>query len=168
MAAGTSELDAPRPATWLATWGPVWAMMAIIFCASTNLGRTENSSRLIDPIIRFFYPEIGAAALAHIVFAVRKVGHISEYALLAGLIWRALRKSCGKIPDQWSRRIACKAVVLAALYAITDELHQSFNPNRMGQWQDVVLDAFGAALGIAVVWIGWRWRVRRRLLARRD
>jgi VanZ family protein len=137
-------------------------MMALIFCASTDLGRTENSSRLIDPIIRFFYPEIRAEAMARIVFAVRKAGHVSEYALLAGLVWRALRRSRDEKPERWTWKTAFHSVVWAALYAVTDEFHQSFNPNRMGQWQDVVLDTFGAMLGIVAIWIVWRWRARRK------
>jgi VanZ family protein len=138
--------------TWISLWGPVAVMMGVIFSASTDLGRMENSSRLIGPIVRFFFPDIGDAPFAAVVFAVRKCGHLTEYAILAGLLWRALGKPVRNDlrPGQW--RTAALAVALAGIYAVTDEVHQSFNPHRMGQWQDVVLDIFGASAGVATIW----------------
>jgi VanZ family protein len=36
--------------------------------------------------------------------------------------------------------------VLAVLYAISDEVHQSFVPTREGTLRDVIIDAIGALL----------------------
>jgi VanZ family protein len=127
-------------------------MMVVIFSASTDLGRMENSSRLIGPVVRFFVPDIGDASFAAVVFAVRKCGHLTEYAILAGLLWRAIRKPVRHDPRPWQWRTAALAVSVAAIYAVTDEVHQSFNPHRMGQWQDVVLDTCGASAGVAAIW----------------
>ncbi|MFN7141901.1 MAG: VanZ family protein, partial [Limisphaerales bacterium] len=45
-------------------------------------------------------------------------------------------------------------------YAVTDELHQAFEPTRQGSVIDVLIDTVGAALGILVIWAIGRWRKR--------
>jgi VanZ family protein len=50
------------------------------------------------------------------------------------------------------------AVVLATLYGVTDELHQSFVPNRMTDPKDVLVDFLGATAGalLAMRFMDWR------------
>ena len=51
------------------------------------------------------------------------------------------------------------AAALAALYGVTDEVHQAFVPGRRSDALDVVADAVGAAVG---AWLAWRLLSRRR------
>lgn len=77
---------------------------------------------------------------------VRKAAHISEYALLVALWWRALAT---KVSD---RRALAFALGITLLNAISDELHQTFVSGRSGRPLDVGIDmagALGAALLIA-------------------
>jgi VanZ family protein len=76
---------------------------------------------------------------------LRKGAHVTEYAVLAVLLVRALEQ---ELP----------AFALAVAYAATDELHQTFVRGRHGSPVDVVIDAIGVALGLAA----WR-RLRVRL-----
>jgi VanZ family protein len=69
---------------------------------------------------------------------LRKCAHMTEYAILAALAWRALR-SYG-----W-------AFVFAVAYACTDEFHQSFVRGRHASPVDVLIDAAGALIGLALV-----------------
>jgi len=39
---------------------------------------------------------------------------------------------------------------LCFAYAVSDEFHQYFVPGRGPRWGDVMLDSFGAALGIII------------------
>jgi len=73
-------------------------------------------------------------------FIIRKTAHVIEYAVLAGLWWRALGGG-------WA------ALGLALLTASLDELRQSFTPGRTGSLYDVCLDcaAAGAALLLMAV-----------------
>lgn len=73
-------------------------------------------------------------------FTLRKGAHMFEYAVLFLLIRRALAGT-----TQFSRG-ACvsTAVMLAVLYAVSDEFHQSFVPNRGASSFDVMIDAVGA------------------------
>ena len=68
---------------------------------------------------------------------LRKLGHVTGYALLTGLWWWALR---GVV-----RRPLLIAVCIALAYACTDEYHQTFVRGRTGTPVDVGIDAIGMA-----------------------
>lgn len=81
---------------------------------------------------------------------VKKGSHMAAYALLAWLWLRALR-------PQLSLPLALAAAgLLAVLYAVSDEYHQTFVAGRNGTAVDVLVDSAGAAVGLAVA--GWRSR----------
>lgn len=147
--------------SFLKYWLPVVLLMALMAVMSTGLGQVSNSSRIIGPVLRWFAPDISPELEGQIVFLIRKNAHVTEYAVLAALVWRALRKPLRGDKRPWSAKTACQAILIAACFATTDEIHQSFHPSRQGQFSDVVLDTFGACLGITVIWIVWRLRRRR-------
>lgn len=68
---------------------------------------------------------------------LRKIAHAAEYALLGALLTRATGR-------------AGLAFALGTLYAVSDELHQSFVPGRVGSPLDVAIDAVGIAIGVAL------------------
>jgi len=74
---------------------------------------------------------------------VSKLAHVTEYAILGWLI-------------QWARggrnmrRVWWQSWLLAVLYATTDEIHQSFTPGRHPLATDVLIDSFGATIGVAI------------------
>lgn len=84
---------------------------------------------------------------------VKKGAHMAAYAVLALL---ARRAGLGLVP----------AAALAALYAVSDEVHQTFIRGRHGTVADVLIDLVGVALGLLL----YRWLARRlpRLLLRWD
>ena len=51
--------------------------------------------------------------------AIRKTGHVTEYGVLAVLIWRAQRRPVAWT-GSWNFRAALWPVILCALYAATD------------------------------------------------
>ena len=75
---------------------------------------------------------------------LRKGAHLTEYAVLGVLLYRAL----GREP---------LALAVGIAYAATDELHQYFVPGRHASPVDVAIDAVGVAAGM-LVWL----RVRER------
>ena len=78
---------------------------------------------------------------------LRVTGHLLAYATLAALLLVAL---------SWGRRPRLRDVLiafgLAVIYALTDEFHQSFVPDRTGRLDDVVTDMIGAGIGLGVAW----------------
>jgi len=89
-------------------------------------------------------------------FAVRKTAHFVEYSILALLIWLLIH-----FDPAWA---ACRsgefwtALLVAVLYAVSDEFHQSFVSGRQAAVGDVLLDSCGAAFGLAALWAGRRLR----------
>jgi VanZ family protein len=79
---------------------------------------------------------------------VRKAAHMAEFGLLWYLWHRAL-----ELDSPWP------AAALTLAYAASDELHQSFVEGRRGTPVDVLSDAAGVAIAIAL-------HSRRRAAAR--
>ena len=99
-------------------WLPILAWAALIFAFSA-------------------VPDLGTG-LGGWDLALRKLAHVTEYAVLGALLVRATGRG-------WL------AFTLGTLYAASDEIHQTFVPGRMGSPVDVAIDAIGVACGV-VLW----------------
>ncbi len=77
--------------------------------------------------------------------AAKKGGHVVGYALL-GLAYLHAMEPRGLA----HLRLARIAVLLAALYAVSDEVHQVFVPGRGASVRDVLIDTVGASLGVGL------------------
>ena len=99
-------------------------------------------------------------------YVVRKLAHLTEYAILTYLWLRSIRTE--------SRRFGpCLAwsAVLSVCYAVTDEIHQCVVPERLGTWTDVLYDAAGVLLMVYLLWkirSGENAALKRRILGFRD
>lgn len=78
---------------------------------------------------------------AFIEFLVRKMGHISEYAVLTLLAFGVLAAT--KLSRGWMHILA---LIFPLLYAMSDEWHQSFIAERTGHLIDVGVDFIGIVL----------------------
>jgi VanZ family protein len=72
-------------------------------------------------------------------------GHLVSYGLLALLLLWALPTSTVR-----PRYCFALAILLASLYGLSDEFHQSFVPGRSATVFDVCVDALGAVLAISL------------------
>ena len=77
-------------------------------------------------------------------FILRKIVHVLEYAILAFLLIRAIST------QDWKKAIIFSAII-AFLYALSDEYHQSFVFGREGSLWDVGVDSIGIIL-ILILW----------------
>ena len=109
-------------------WAPVVVWAGLIFALSATPNLT-------------FAPDAG------VDFVVRKLGHMAVFGILALLLWRALATT-----TNWRRPWAW-GLALAILYAATDELHQAFVETRNPSLVDVGIDAAGALIAVAAVWL---------------
>ena len=110
-------------------WLPPLAWMGLIFYLSAQPDLPRVPEPLLDLILK-------------------KAAHAFVYAVLAALWQRALNRRVGGAPLPW---------LIAVLYAITDEIHQTFVPGRHGRATDVLIDGMGAAAGLLFM-----ARLRRR------
>jgi VanZ family protein len=144
-------------ARWLKSWLPLIVWMGLIFIGSTDTGSAGHTSGFIEPLLRWLLPSLSYESIDSIHFSIRKCAHITEYAVLGGLVLRAIapNHSVSFAEKRW--RIAGTAFAVAALYAASDEYHQSFVPTRGASVRDVFIDACGACVGIGAVLL-WRKR----------
>lgn len=134
--------------------------MAFIFTLSGDTKSVTHTSLFLEPFLKFFWPDITVDTIDTVRFLVRKLAHATEYGVLAWLWWRVLLGSLAREARLWGWKQACLALLLSALYAASDEFHQSFVPEREASALDVVIDSYGAAVGLIVRWRIGRWRKR--------
>jgi VanZ family protein len=103
----------------LRAWGPVvvWAVVIFAFSSIPSLGTGLGVWDLV----------------------LRKLAHMTEYAILGALLARALGRPA-------------IAVLTGVLYAVSDEIHQTFVRGRHGVWYDVLIDAVGVTIGV-LLWM---------------
>ena len=133
---------------FLKYWLPLPIWLGVIFVGSTDLMSAEHTSRFMVPILLWLKPGMGPETLRSIHFAMRKCAHVFEYAILALLLWRAFRSGSAlrtKLPTLFG------AVLLGcAVFAASDEFHQSFVKSRTPSVGDVLLDVVGALFGLLI------------------
>ena len=135
-------------------------MMVIIFIGSTDLGAASHQSRFLLPILRWL--GFDDPAVRGIILAIRKLGHLTEYALLAIFLWRAwMLRPVFRPPMSWHWREAILPFAICVGYALLDEFHQSFVPSRGASLMDVLIDACGALIGLMLLWRWHRARLTR-------
>lgn len=132
--------------------------MFLIFGGSADAASGEHSSRLIGPLLHWLFPDLSPEGMEWGVLLARKCAHLTEYAVLALLIWRARRQPRSDDTRPWLWATAGEALWLAMFYAATDEFHQTFIPTREGCVRDVIIDTCGAIAGLLALWAIGRWR----------
>jgi VanZ family protein len=143
---------------FLRYWLPVLVWMTLIFSASSDTGSFARSSRIVAPLLHWLFPHLSEDTVYLVVLIVRKGAHLTEYAVLALLLWRALRQSAKKEARRWSWPTFRLVLLLAALYAASDEFHQQFVASRDSAVHDVLIDTMGSAAGLLALWLFGRWR----------
>ena len=141
-------------------WLPVVLWAALIFSVSGDKKSVHHSSRIIEPLVRWLIPDISDEAVRTTVLVVRKCAHVTEFAILALLLWRGARATIYKQSAGWNQKAAMFAAACAVLFAISDEFHQSFVPGRQGAAMDVLIDSVGVVGGLFCLWLAGRWRKR--------
>ena len=144
--------------SFLKYWFIPLAWMSAIFFGSSDSKSYTHSSHLIEPFLHWLFPHMTQAHVEAIHHVIRKCAHLTEYAVLAILLWRAVRKPVRRDPRPWSWREASIAVLIVFLYASTDEFHQIFVPSRTALVSDVFIDTSGAVAGMILLWAVGRWR----------
>ncbi len=133
-------------------WLPIVLWFALIFVASSDQDSAQRSSRIIGPLLRWLFHEMPEDTVGALVLFVRKCAHLTVFGILALLFWRAFRKPVKHDARPWSWREARHALIGVVIYAITDEVHQAFTPNRQGSSVDVLIDTVGGAAGLLALW----------------
>ena len=127
------------------------AVMALIFAFSEQPAEASSRTsgwvtalllRLLAPSFAAWNPLRQQSFLERLGPLVRKLAHFTEFMLLgmAAALHLAPRRMFG-----------LRAWGLAALYAVTDEVHQHFVEGRAPAGTDVLIDSAGALAGVLVM-----------------
>ena len=118
------------------SWILVLACMIVIFCLSAQNGEesSELSGSFVMSILNWMGITISEALL-------RTFAHMLEFMGLALLLFNAIYAT-------WENKLTSVfAFSGTVLYAITDEIHQIFVPDRAFQLSDILVDSTGALIG---------------------
>lgn len=125
----------------------VWA--AVIFTFSTDSFSSEHTQGIVTGILHALLPHASEGTLLLMHEFVRRCGHLTEYFFFGVLLFRAIRSP----GHSWQWRWAFLAILIAALYASSDEIHQIFVPSRGASIWDALLDTGGAAFAQLAAWM---------------
>ncbi|MDC2866175.1 VanZ family protein [Bacillus sp. BP-3] len=153
---------------WL-FWIPVLIWMGIIFYSSSQTYQEQDIRPDITKYVNVEFVkehfswvsiDYGGGTPVSIVnkgvdgfleFFIRKGAHFIVFGILGALSYFALLK-CG-----FKRKKAFwLALLLVAMYAGMDEMHQAFTGDRTPMWQDSVLDTCGGITGIFISNFVWK------------
>ena len=132
------------------SWILLLLAMALIFYFSSQDAdlSTEVSNSFTKSIVNFLtLHKLSNSTLGNIAIsvdtAVRKAAHFTIYAILGLLCFNALFNTFRKT----DKKYWIIAIIICALYAISDEVHQLFVPGRAGMVKDVIIDTCGSVSG---------------------
>lgn len=132
---------------WISTWWPVFGALAVICLESTEMMGADHTNGPFRALVQLLYGPISDAQWDQVHFYIRKSGHFLGYGMV-GLAWlRAWRRM---LSSRGFALCASLAVACTFLVAGTDELHQTFLPNRTGMFHDVLIDTFGSLVLITI------------------
>lgn len=124
-----------REAGWR-SWIPAMVWVTALFILSTSVFSAANTSRFIEPVLRWIFPGASAATISMLHGLIRKAAHFTNYGIL---FWLLIRGPMAGRPYT--------ALALCVCYAFLDEGHQVFVPGRGPSLYDVALDSSGALFG---------------------
>lgn len=135
---------------WLTT--AVWAGLMFYFSTSTFGGAL--TAWLLQQVLSWAHLNLAPDAFAFLHFLLRKLAHLTEYAMFAILLYGSLSGGKG---FAWRPRTALRCMALAVAYSLTDELHQAFVPGRGASLADCGIDTAGTALAMLLLYAGHRF-----------
>ena len=146
-----TQSDAPRRA-WI-QWIPAATWLGIICFESTDLLSSAHTGSILYSVLTYFFGHINPLVLVVWNHLLRKAGHVTGYAILSWLLFRAWRATL-PLPRalNWSLAWARIAFLMTALVATLDEWHQTLIPSRTGNLRDVLLDSTAALGAQVLIW----------------
>lgn len=139
-------------------YAPLVLWAGLVLFLSTNSASMSNTSRFVRPFLEFLFPNAPETTLIAYHAFIRKLAHVTEYAILAFWAARAFFNS----PSEFLRRFwFVFALLLVALIASIDETNQGYIASRTGSIYDVLLDISGGMAMIIVFYLFVKFRARK-------
>ena len=137
----------------------LWMSTIFGFSAENGTQSQSFSDKITIKVVQILKPDYNDlnadnqdAFFDHVSFAVRKIGHFGEYAIL-GILFACFLLTFKKIRTIKKSEIKVLLItaVICMLYAATDEFHQGFVDGRSPKLMDVLIDTLGGMAGAGIV-----------------
>ena len=116
----------------------LWMIFIFVMSQTPGNDSSKQSNFIVDIIIHIL--PITRDTLS---FIVRKCAHMTEYAILAFLLYKTFIHKQNPL---------IKSFIFTALYACSDEFHQLFISGRAGQIRDVCIDSTEALIMLLIIY----------------
>jgi len=116
----------------------LWMIFIFVMSQTPGNDSSKQSNFIVDIIIHIL--PITRDTLS---FIVRKCAHMTEYAILAFLLYKTFIHKQNPL---------IKSFIFTFLYACSDEFHQLFIAGRAGQFKDVCIDSTGALIMLLIIY----------------
>jgi VanZ family protein len=144
-------------------WLPAILWAGLILLASSDWFSAAHTRSIIEGFFWWLFPSWTPYSIYKAHLVVRKCAHFFEYAVLGILVMRGFERNQTQGPSTRAARslrmTMLGVVLLCAMVATIDEVHQHFVPSRTGSPYDVLLDATGST--VAMLLLTWRRSSRR-------
>jgi VanZ family protein len=130
-------------------WLPAICVAILISLFSTHYFSSQQTARVIIPVLRWFLPFASFRTLNRMHTLIRKLAHVTEFGVFSTSVFYGVR---GK-RSGWQLNWAVYTLLIAVTYAGLDEWHQTFVPLREARVRDVLIDSIGALLAQIFVWV---------------
>lgn len=135
------------------TWVVTVAWMGNITLLSTGNYSASFSGSLLTEILRTFHLHLAPHTFNVIHMFIRKAAHCTEYGIFSLLLFHSFTP---RRQDCWNTRAALAAFVVAGLFSLLDEYHQSFVPSRTASLRDCAIDTSAAFAALLLLYAGRR------------
>ena len=142
----------------IVSWVLVVLWAAFIFFMSAHTGADLDDGTGLVADLKRWLVSLATPLFGPDTDIVSVAAHFTEYLVFGVLLFHALWRS---VPQQRQGLLVVAAVVIASLYGVTDEFHQSFVPGRLCDPADWLTDTVGASVGALAAWVVSRRAARR-------
>lgn len=137
----------------------VW--MVTIFCFSNEKSEdsTDTSGTVIKNVLTKFNSfndlkqDEQISIIENLQHPIRKLAHFTIYAIGGVLIFNFINTY-----EIENRKKIMFTILVGALYAVTDEIHQLFISGRSGEIIDVMIDTSGVSIGCIIIYCLYKLR----------
>ena len=143
----------------------IWLIAIFIFSNDVGSSSSEKSDSIATLIVEFISDITGNDytdsklndMIDTCVVIIRKGAHFLEYFILGILVINVIKDY-----KELNVKICIISILLCMLYAISDEVHQLFVPDRTGKITDVLIDTSGSSLSVFTYYLMYKFKNRKK------
>lgn len=126
----------------------IWMIVIFCFSSQTSTSSSDMTVSLLDKVLSFLNLENFGEIIDLLFMPVRKMAHYLIYLILGFLVLNLVKEY-----NLTFKEIIIASLLICILYAVSDEVHQTFVPGRAGMLVDVCIDTLGSISGMFIYYV---------------